>query len=364
MLYNLLAPLAEQYSVLNLFNYLTVRASGAFFTALILSLAFGPKLILWLKAKQQQGKTVRDDHPEATVQAKAGTPSMGGLLILATFSLATLLWSDLLNPYIWLVFLVTLSFGLIGFVDDMLVLTQKRKGGIPGRVRLGIQAVISVAAVFALGQINQTPEVYNVFIPFVKDYSIELGFGLFSLFAFLVISGSANAVNLTDGLDGLASVPAAIAAGAFAGLAYIIGRADFTEYLNVFYIPGVGELIVMASGLVGALLGFLWYNAPPARVFMGDTGSLTLGGFLGCMAVVLKIEFVWLIIGGLFVAEAVSVILQVGYFKLSGGKRIFLKAPLHHHFEQKGWPESTIVVRFWIIAFVLALIGLSTLKLR
>ena len=364
MFYNLLAPLAESYSVLNLFNYLTVRAGGAFGTALILSLLFGPKLIQFLKTKQHKGKTVRDDHPEEAVKAKAGTPSMGGLLILSTLAFSTLLWSDLTNPYMWLVFLVTLSFGLIGFVDDMLVLTQKRKGGIPGKVRLGIQAAISVVAVCALSKINTSAEVYSVFLPFIKDFSIDLGFALFAVFAFFVISGSANAVNLTDGLDGLASVPAAIAAGAFAGLAYIIGRADFTEYLNVFYIPGAGELTVMASALVGSLLGFLWYNAPPARVFMGDTGSLTLGGFLGCMAVVLKIEFVWLIIGGLFVAEAVSVILQVGYFKLTKGKRIFLKAPLHHHFEQKGWPESTIVVRFWIIAFVLALVGLSTLKLR
>ena len=359
MFFNVLYPLAESFSPFNLFQYITIRSGGALLTSFILCLLLGPKLIQKFRVWQHGKKTIRDELPHA---AKIGTPTMGGVMIMVAFFVSALLWMDWSSYLVWLILCVTAGFGLIGFADDYLSVTGRRKGGIPGRVRLLLEAGIVVAFLWAVYTLRGA-DALNVHFPFLKDWIVSLGLTGFVVFGICVIVGSANAVNLTDGLDGLVSIPAVIVASSFAGLAYIIGRIDFTEYLNIAYIEGAGELTVICSAMVGAVLGFLWFNAPPARIFMGDTGSLAVGSMLGAIAVLIHQEFALLIIGGLFVLETVSVIVQVLSFKLTG-KRVFKMAPLHHHFEQLGWPETTIVIRFWIISLLLALIGLATLKLR
>jgi phospho-N-acetylmuramoyl-pentapeptide-transferase len=361
MLYNLLFPLADEYQVFNLFRYLTFRTGGAVMTALVISFVIGPGVIKWLRAQQREGQPIRDDGP-ITHLTKKGTPTMGGLLILIALSISTLLWADLRNGYVWSVLLVTGGFGLIGFADDYLKLSRRNSKGLPGRPKLLLQILIGGAAAYAISELSASPDAYGLSIPFFKDLLIDLGWFFFP-FAILVMVGASNAVNLTDGLDGLAIVPVMIAVGCFALIAYLVGNTVFSQYLQIQHVVGAGELAVFCGALIGAGLGFLWFNAPPAMVFMGDTGSLSMGGALGAISVVTKHELVLAIIGGLFVLETVSVIVQVLSFKLTG-KRVFRMAPLHHHFEQKGWAEPTIVIRFWIIAVILALIGLSTLKLR
>jgi phospho-N-acetylmuramoyl-pentapeptide-transferase len=361
MLFNLLSPFADDFGLFNLFRYLTFRTGGAVLTALVISFVLGPPLIRWLRAKQGEGQPIREDGPK-THLAKKGTPTMGGALILMAIFSATLLWADLTNGYVWAVLMVTLGFGMIGVVDDYQKLTKRSSKGISARMKLLLQGAIALLAAIWIAQMTGGALGTGLALPFFKNLLLPLGWAFF-LFAVLVMIGTSNAVNLTDGLDGLAIVPTMIAAACFLIIAYLVGHANFAPYLGVPYIPGTGELAVFCGALVGAALGFLWFNAPPAMVFMGDTGSLATGGAIGTVAVVTKHELVLIIIGGLFVLEAVSVIVQVLSFKLTG-KRVFRMAPLHHHFEQKGWEEPTVVIRFWIIAVILALIGLSTLKLR
>jgi phospho-N-acetylmuramoyl-pentapeptide-transferase len=362
MLYLLLYPLADQFIVFNLFRYLTFRTGGAVLTAMLIAFVFGGPLINWLRARQGKGQPIRTDGPQSHLIAKKGTPTMGGFLILLGLSVGTLLWADLSNRYIWAVLLVTIGFGLIGFYDDYLKVTKQNPKGVPGRLKLVLQFAISAVAAVWTFNVMREPLASSLTVPFFKDVLIPLGV-LMVPFAMLVIVGSSNAVNLTDGLDGLAIVPVMIASATFALIAYLVGNAVFANYLQINGVPGAGELAVFCGALVGAGIGFLWFNAPPAMVFMGDTGSLSLGGALGAVSVITKHELVLAIVGGLFVLEAVSVIVQVASFKMTG-KRVFRMAPLHHHFEQKGWAEPTIVIRFWIIAVILALAGLATLKLR
>ncbi|WP_420405971.1 phospho-N-acetylmuramoyl-pentapeptide-transferase [Nisaea sp.] len=362
MLYNLLVPLADQFQVFNLFRYLTFRTGGAIMTALLIGFVLGPWLINWLRSKQREGQPIREDGPESHLLTKKGTPTMGGLLILIALSISTLLWADLSNSFIWAVLLVTGGFGLLGFADDFLKLTKRNTKGLPGKLKLAGQIAISLVAVLMVQAAMPESLANGLAVPFFKDVLINLGW-FFAPFAIFVMVGASNAVNLTDGLDGLAIVPVMIACLCFALIAYLTGNAVFANYLQINHVPGTGELAVFCGALLGAGLGFLWFNAPPAMVFMGDTGSLSLGGALGTISIVTKHELVLAIIGGLFVLETVSVIVQVASFKLTG-RRVFRMAPLHHHFEKKGWAEPTIVIRFWIIAVILALIGLSTLKLR
>ena len=362
MLFHILYPLADQFGALNVFRYITFRTGGAMMTALIVSFLFGPVVIELLRARQGQGQPIRDDGPESHLLTKKGTPTMGGVLILLAVCSATLLWADLTNPYIWAVLGVTVGFGVIGFLDDFLKVSKRNSKGLSGKLKLAMQLAISaVAAFWVLSHLPVALQT-TLAVPFFKDLLLNLGW-LFVAFAVFVMVGASNAVNLTDGLDGLAIVPVMIAAGVFGVISYLAGNTIFSGYLQIHYVPGAGELSVLCGGLVGSALGFLWFNAPPAKVFMGDTGSLALGGALGAVSVVTKHELVLAIVGGLFVLETVSVIVQVVSFKLTG-KRVFAMAPLHHHFEKKGWAESTIVIRFWIIAVILALVGLSTLKLR
>ena len=360
MLYWLTA-LSDGGDFFNLFRYITFRAGGAFLTALLFGFLFGPPLINVLRRKQGKGQPIRDDGPEAHL-AKAGTPTMGGLLIVGALVTATLLWARWDNPFVWLVLFVTLSFGLIGFADDYAKVSKQNTAGVPGKLRLALG--ITIAVIAALWAAAYHPEALQnrLAMPVFKDTLINLGL-LYVPFSICVIVGAANAVNLTDGLDGLAIMPVMIAAGTLGIIAYAVGRVDFTEYLDVHYVPGTGEILIFTAALFGGGLGFLWYNAPPAAVFMGDTGSLALGGALGAIAVATKHELVLAIVGGLFVVEALSVIIQVLYFKRTG-KRVFLMAPIHPHYEKKGWAEPTIVIRFWIISLILALIGLATLKVR
>lgn len=362
MLYHLLVPFSENFPLFNLFRYLTFRTMGAVLTALLISFIIGQPIIRWLKSKQGEGQPIREDGPESHLLTKKGTPTMGGSLILLALTLSTLLWADLTNKYIWIVLGVTIGFGSLGAYDDYLKLTKRSSKGLSGKFKLLGQAVLSGIATYCVVSLSKDPLATSVAVPFFKDLLIPLGL-FFYIFAPIVIIGSSNAVNLTDGLDGLAIVPVMIAALCFCLISYLVGNAVFSTYLQLHHVPNVGELSIFCGALVGAGLGFLWYNAPPAKVFMGDTGSLAAGGALGILSVITKHEIVLAIIGGLFVLEAVSVILQVGYYKMTK-KRIFLMAPIHHHFEKKGWAESTIVIRFWIIATVLALVGLSTLKLR
>jgi phospho-N-acetylmuramoyl-pentapeptide-transferase len=362
MLYNLLAPLAPDLGVFNLFRYLTFRTGGAVMTALLVCFLCGPAVIRWLKSRQAEGQPIREDGPESHLLTKKGTPTMGGFIILLGLSVATLLWADLTNAYVWAVLLVTIGFGAIGFADDYLKLTRRNHKGLPGKIRITLEIAVALIAALWIMSITRAPLDTTLAVPFLKAFLVNLGW-FFPAFAVLVMVGASNAVNLTDGLDGLAIVPVMIAAGCFALIAYLAGNAVFANYLQINFIPGSGELAVFCGALVGASLGFLWFNAPPAMVFMGDTGSLSVGGAIGAISVVTKHELVLIIIGGLFVLETASVIVQVISFKLTG-RRVFRMAPLHHHFEKKGWAEPTIVIRFWIIAMVLALIGLSTLKLR
>jgi phospho-N-acetylmuramoyl-pentapeptide-transferase len=347
--------------VFNLFRYITFRAGGAFFTALVFGFLFGRPLINLLRRSQKHGQPIRDDGPESHITTKAGTPTMGGVLILGALVTSSVLWARLDIGYVWMVLFVTIAFGVIGFLDDYQKVTSNSHAGVSGRVRLLIGFVIAAIAGVWAGYMHPPALQNQLAIP-VVSMLLNIGF-LFVPFAMIVIVGAANAVNLTDGLDGLAIMPVMIAAGSLGVIAYAVGRTDFTEYLGINYVPGTGEILVFTAGLIGGGLGFLWYNAPPAAVFMGDTGSLALGGALGAIAVATKHEIVLAIIGGLFVVEAMSVIIQVVYFK-STGKRVFLMAPIHHHFEKRGWAESQIVIRFWIISLILALIGLATLKIR
>jgi len=361
MLYNLLAPFADDHIVFNIFRYLTFRSGAATLTAFALCLFMGPRMILWLKSKQGSASNIREYLEDAHAK-KSGTPTMGGLMILVSVTISTLIWADLSNKFVWMALLVMVGYGLIGFGDDYLKLTKKNSKGLPGKLKLLGQIVIG--GLVTMWVIHSLPDTINthVAIPFFKHFFINLGW-FFVPWAIVVMVGASNAVNITDGLDGLAIVPIAIAAACFGLIAYLTGHFKFSEYLQIPYVPGTGELSILCGALVGGGLGFLWYNAPPARVFMGDTGSLALGGVLGAIAVITKHELVLAIIGGLFVLETASVIIQVMSFKLTG-KRVFAMAPLHHHFEKKGWPETTIVIRFWIIAIILALVGLATLKLR
>ena len=356
-----LTSLSDGGDFFNLFRYITFRAGGAFFTALIFGFFFGRPLIDLLRRKQNKGQPIRDDGPQNHF-SKAGTPTMGGLLILAALTIGTTLWARLDNGYVWIVLLVTLGFAAIGFADDYAKVTKQHHAGLSGRVRLLIGLCIAALAGAAAAWLHPDALSGQLALPFFKDALINLSI-LYVPFAVLVILGAANAVNLTDGLDGLAIMPVMIAAATFAVIAYMVGNANFANYLGVHFVPGTSEIMVFTAALIGGGLGFLWYNAPPAAVFMGDTGSLALGGALGAIAVVTKHEIVLAIVGGLFVVEALSVIIQVLYFKRTG-KRVFLMAPIHHHFEKKGWGEAQIVIRFWIIALILALIGLATLKLR
>ena len=362
MLVDIARPFASQFILFNLFRYITFRSGAACLTALLVSFIVGPPVIRWLKSLQRNGQPIRADGPERHLIDKKGTPTMGGVLILFALSISTLLWVDLRNLYVWAVLFVTLGYGALGFADDYLKLSRQNHKGVSAKAKLIVQTLIGVIAGIWLMELMRGPLSTSLAIPIFKEVLIQLGF-LFPIFAMLVMVGASNAVNLTDGLDGLAIVPTIICAGVFALIAYLVGNRIFADYLQLNPVPGVGELAVFCSALIGAGLGFLWYNAPPAAVFMGDTGSLALGGALGAVAVATKHEIVLLIVGGLFVLETVSVIIQVFWFKRTG-KRVFLMAPLHHHFEKKGWSEPTIVIRFWIISMILALVGLATLKIR
>jgi phospho-N-acetylmuramoyl-pentapeptide-transferase len=360
MLYELV-QFSDQIGALNVFRYITFRSFGAVTTAFLFVLLFGPAMIDTLRIKQGKGQPIRDDGPQSHL-TKIGTPTMGGLMILAAVVVSTLLWANWASPYVWVVLGVTLAFGAIGFYDDFLKVTKRTARGFSGKVRFGMELAVAALATYIFMRLAPPTLDDTVTVPFFKSVLIDLG-PFFVLFGVLVIVGSGNAVNLTDGLDGLAIVPVMIVAATFGVFAYIVGRADFTKLLLLNYVPGTGELAIICGALIGAGLGFLWFNAPPAMIFMGDTGSLALGGALGAIAVATKHEIELAIAGGLFVLEALSVIIQVASYKLTG-KRVFRMAPLHHHFEQKGWQEATVVVRFWIISVVLALIALTTLKLR
>lgn len=360
MLYWLTA-LSDGGDFFNLFRYITFRAGGAFITALVFGFIFGLPLINVLRRKQGKGQPIRDDGPEGHF-AKAGTPTMGGLLIVGALTFSTLLWARLDNPFVWMVLFVTLSFAAIGFADDYAKVSKQNTAGVSGKIRLLLGLLIAAIAGYWAAQYHPEGLQNQLAVPVFKDVLINLSF-LYIPFAIIVIVGAANAVNLTDGLDGLAIMPVMIAAGTFGVIAYVVGRVDFSEELGLHYVPDSGEILIFSMALIGGGLGFLWYNAPPAAVFMGDTGSLALGGALGAIAVATKHEIVLAIVGGLFVVEAMSVIIQVLYFKKTG-KRVFLMAPIHHHFEKKGWAEPQIVIRFWIISLILAMIGLATLKVR
>ena len=345
----------------NLFRYISFRAGCAFATALIFGFIFGQPLINLLRRKQGKGQPIRDDGPQ-THFAKAGTPTMGGLLILSALTFSTLVWARLDTPYVWIVLLVTLAFGLIGFADDLAKVTRQNSKGVSSRIRMALGLLIAALATYAAARFHPEALTNELALPVFKNALIDLGV-FFVPFGMLVIVGSANAVNLTDGLDGLAIMPVMIAGATLGIIAYVVGNFNFSEYLGVHFVPNTGEILIFASALFGAGLGFLWYNAPPAAVFMGDTGSLALGGALGAIAVCIKHEIVLAVVGGLFVVEAMSVIIQVAYYKCTK-KRIFLMAPIHHHFEKRGWAEPQIVIRFWIISLILAMVGLATLKVR
>jgi phospho-N-acetylmuramoyl-pentapeptide-transferase len=347
---------------LNVFRYITFRTGGAMFTGALFVFLFGPWIIDHLRLRQGKGQPIRADGPQSHIVAKKGTPTMGGLMILSGLVVSTLLWANPLNPYVWIVLAVTLGFGFVGFYDDYLKVTKQTTTGFGGKLRLLLEGAIALVACYALVKLGRDVSSTSLAIPFIKELVVNFGW-FFVIFGAFVIVGAGNAVNLTDGLDGLAIVPVMIAAASFGLIAYLAGNAVFSDYLQINYVAGTGELAVLCGAVLGAGLGFLWFNAPPASIFMGDTGSLALGGMLGSVAVAVKHEIVLAVIGGLFVLEAVSVIVQVVSFKLTG-KRVFKMAPIHHHFEQLGWTEPQIVIRFWIISVMLALAGLSTLKLR
>jgi phospho-N-acetylmuramoyl-pentapeptide-transferase len=351
---------------LNILRYITFRGGAALFTAVAVVMLMGSRFIAWMRTKQGKGQPIRKEGIERHIIEKAGTPTMGGVMILAGLIVATLLWADLSNVYIWAVLLVTTGYGVLGFLDDYAKVTKQTTAGLSGFARLAIEGGLAAAAIAIMVIFGQAPPdphlLTSVAFPFAKDFLLNLGW-FYLIFGAVVIMGAANAVNFTDGLDGLATVPVMIAAATFGFIAYMVGDRVFAAYLQLHNVPGVGEIAVFCSALIGAGLGFLWYNAPPARIFMGDTGSLALGGALGSIAVAARHEIVLAVVGGLFVAETLSVIIQVAWFKRTG-RRVFLMAPIHHHFEKLGWSESTIVIRFWIVSLLLALVGLSTLKLR
>jgi phospho-N-acetylmuramoyl-pentapeptide-transferase len=361
MLYSFISQLVDQYSFLNVFKYLTVRTGLAMFTSMIVVLLIGTPFIKFFSARQILDP-IREDGPMEHVIKKIGTPTMGGVLILMGLFSGILLWGDLSNYHIWFLLYIVLSFGLLGAFDDYKKIKFKNSSGISFRFKLISQILIAIVGVIGLSHFSQNIELTNLYFPFFKNLIINLGW-FFIPFAIFIIVGSSNAVNLTDGLDGLATVPVILVAGCFAFISYVTGNILFSEYLNIPYLEGMGEVAVFCGSVIGACLGFLWFNAPPAKIFMGDTGSLALGGSLGAVGIITKHEIVLAITGGLFVLEAVSVIVQVISFKLTG-KRVFKMAPIHHHFEKKGWPESTVVIRFWIISIILAMIGLATLKFR
>ena len=368
MLYHLLAPLADRYILFNLFRYITFRAAGGMVTALVLSFALGPVVIRWLRALRF-GQVVREEGPESHL-AKAGTPTMGGVLILVSCIVSTLLWADLTDPFTILALLVLVWMGALGFLDDYLKVIRRRTEGLVGRYKLVGQGLIGaiVGAYMLFWHKGMIPATWTT-LPFLADYHVEFAKVILVPWVMFILMASSNAVNLTDGLDGLAAGLTAIAAATFAVFAYLIGRVDTSAYLGLFYLPGAGDLAIFSVALAGAALGFLWYNAHPAEVFMGDTGSLALGGAIGVVAILLKIEFLILFVGGIFVLEALSVVLQVGYFKYTArrfgrGERLFRMAPLHHHFEKAGWAESKIIARFWILGILFSLLAFSTLKIR
>ena len=374
-MFYLLSRFSEHFELLNVFRYITFRTGGAIATALLFVFFFGPWTISWLRLKQGRGQPIRDDGPQSHL-AKRGTPTMGGLMILSGLWVSVLLWGNLANPYVWAVLLVTLGFGAIGFYDDYLKVTKQSHKGFSGKARLSIEFAIAAIAVIVMSEVGGAHYLSglvradvesnrlatSVAFPFFKDLLLNLSYFFIAFGAFIIV-GFGNAVNLTDGLDGLAIVPVMVAAASFGFIAYLAGNAMFSNYLQIHFVPGTGELAVICGAMIGAGLGFLWFNAPPAQIFMGDTGSLALGGLLGSIAVATKHEIVLLVVGGLFVAETLSVIIQVVSFRYTG-KRVFKMAPIHHHFEQLGWKEPQVVVRFWIVAVVLALLGLATLKLR
>ena len=356
MLY-LLAEWLNFEGLSNLVRYQTFRAGATLLTALLIGLFIGPRFINMLRVRQGKGQPIREDGPQSHL-AKRGTPTMGGLMILTSLVLSMVLWMDLRNPFVWACLAVTAGFGLIGFLDDYEKVSKASHRGVSGKVRLLLEFLVAgIAAFIIVSEVNTF-----LYVPFFNNLGFELG-SFYYIFAAIVIVGAGNAVNLTDGLDGLAIMPVIIAAGTFAIIAYLVGRADYSAYLGIPHVPGAGELAILCAGIMGAGLAFLWFNAPPAAVFMGDTGSLALGGALGAIAVASQHEIVLAIVGGLFVVEALSVIIQVFWFKRTG-KRVFRMAPIHHHFEQLGWSESKVVIRFWIVAIVLALMGLATLKVR
>ncbi|UNM05859.1 MAG: phospho-N-acetylmuramoyl-pentapeptide-transferase [Holosporaceae bacterium] len=363
MLYHLLYSLAQDIHIFNVFKYITFRSAGATLTAFFLGLYLGPRIIHYMRRVQGKGQPIRAEGPQSHLKTKVGTPTMGGLIILLSLTISTLLWADLSNPFLWITLLTCLGLGCLGGIDDYIKVTRQNAKGMLSKVKFYGQVLVVLVATYFITIYLPTSVESHLAVPFFKDVLINLGF-LFIPFSLCVIVGSSNAVNLTDGLDGLAIGPIITTATCFGIIAYLVGNAIFAHHLQLHYVPGSGELSVFCGALVGAGLSFLWFNAPPAQIFMGDMGSLAIGSALGTVSVITKHEIVLALIGGVFVIETLSVILQVLYFKHTGGKRIFLMAPLHHHFEKKGWSESTVVMRFWIISFVLALLGLATLKLR
>ena len=361
MLYEFLVSLIDKFSFLNVFKYLTFRTGLSLMTSLIIVFLIGPSLIKIFSTKDITGP-IRQDGPIDHIIKKSGTPTMGGIIIIIGMLTSTLLWADLKNVYIWCLIFISLALGILGFIDDLLKIKHKNSRGLNSKLKFLGQLIIGILTLFLLFQFSDHQYINNIYFPFFKNLIFDLGY-LFIPFGLFVIIGASNAVNLTDGLDGLATVPIMLVALSFTLISYIVGNVIFSDYLQIQFIPDVGEISIFCGAIVGSCLGFLWYNAPPAKIFMGDTGSLSLGGSLAAVAIIVKHEIVLAIIGGLFVLETVSVIIQVISFKLTG-KRVFMMAPIHHHFEKKGWAESTIVIRFWIIAIILALIGLATLKLR
>ena len=362
MILYLLENFFSSYDSLNIFNYLTVRSAFAILTSLFICLFFGPKFILYMEKKQKKGQPIRKDGPPSHLLTKVGTPTMGGLLIIFSLISSSFIWSDLSNEFIWIVLYSTLGFGTLGFVDDYIKIKKSSSEGINWKIKFIVQILLSLSIVILILKNFPDGNNYSIFIPFFKTpFFVPVWF--FILFSLCVLVGTTNAVNLTDGLDGLAIIPVMITASSMGIIAYLVGNYIFSNYLYIQFIPNVGEIVIICAALFGSGLGFLWFNAPPAMIFMGDTGSLSLGGLIASIAISVKHEIVLFIIGGLFVLEASSVIIQVTSYKLIG-KRVFMMAPLHHHFEQKGWSESTIVIRFWIISLILAIVGLATLKLR
>ena len=361
MLYKLILNYVDIFSFLNVFKYLTVRTGLAMFTSMLVVFVIGTPFINFFSARQIINP-IREDGPDEHIIKKIGTPTMGGVLILLGLFSSILLWGNLSSPYIWVLIFIVTSFGLLGAYDDYKKIKFSNSSGVSFKFKIIIQIIIAVLGILILTHFTDHPDLKNLHFPFFKNLLINLGW-FFIPFSVFIIVGSSNAVNLTDGLDGLATVPVILVAGCFAFISYVTGNIVFSEYLQIPYIEGVGEVTVFLGSVIGACLGFLWFNAPPAKIFMGDTGSLALGGSLGAVGIITKHEIVLAITGGLFVLEATSVIVQVLSYKLTG-KRVFKMAPIHHHFEKKGWAESTIVVRFWIISIILAMIGLATLKLR